>query len=468
MVRLLEGICVFLSIALLSADAATISGMIGDNATSGTPIAAAIVSLKSTAAGGGTLKDTTGEDGKFQFDNVATGNYTLSATAAKFTPNSLSDTIKVTSDDPIVRNLNLDAIVYCIVSGMVGDNATSGTPIAGAIVSLKSTATGGGTRMDTTGADGKYQFDSVSNGSYTLSASADKYADITVDGTVDVVSSAEIVKNIDMDQIVYISISGIVGDNASSGSPITGAVVTLQSTTPGASSHKDTTGADGKYQFDSVSNGKYTLSAVATQFFPDTSDTITVRMPQPIIKNFDLYAIMYTSISGTVTDSVTGKAVSGALVVFSRLDGVGAAKKDTTDSDGKYSIDSVTSGYLTVTVSQEYGLKVETLTIMSTSAQTVDIKVGKLVSEILPLAKNAIAGARSVGIGANGNLRLNNFLDAGIVRLYDMSGRQVYSRQFAAFISQQDLPLKGRIASGRYTVSITQKNSVFRSRILVP
>jgi hypothetical protein len=532
-----------IDIMLAKTPSATVSGMIGDEASSGSPIAGATVQLRSTSYGGATLKDTTGADGKYEI-SVPTGSFILSASAAHYVTKTLSDTIKVTTSDPITKNIDLTAIVYGSVSGMIGDEASSGSPITGAIVTLRQAVLAGALSLkDTTAADGKYQFDSVPTGNYILTATTTGYVPYTSD-TVKITSSEPVTKNIDMSLIVYTTISGMIGDEASSGSPINGAFVLLRSS--GMTSKRDTTAADGKYQFDSVPTGNYTLSASATGYVTDTlSDTIKVTSADQITKNLNLRLRVYATVSGTVTDTASNAAIANAIVTIrinptrEKKDTTGAdgkysidsvengrysisvsaanyfaktdtleisgttftadlqllpviyvtvsgtltdsdgkpvanafimfsrgsrTKLDTSASDGKYSIDSVTSGKLTITWDQY--VWTFPLTVLSASAKTMDITLNKL--GILFNAYKGLPARPTVGISSNGSLCLSNFLDAGSVRLFNMSGRQIYVRNFAAFQTHLELPLKGRIASGRYTISITQKNSVFRSRILVP
>jgi large repetitive protein len=449
-------------IVLKSIVYSAVTGIIGSDATPSAPIAGAIVTLRSAIYTGGiTRRDTTGDDGKYQFDSLPTGNYLLGITAVKFVSIVASDTIKLTTSAPATHNITMTAIIYASVSGIVVDDATPSAPITGAIVTLRP-ATFGGVAVfrDTTAADGKYQFDSIQNGNYTVSATATQYRTLIVGDTVKITTTQAITRNITLKLIAYSSISGMVTNSLAS-TPVPKALVTIRqvgSTTP---AKRDSTGDDGKYSFDSTLTGTYVVTVTATNYLTEI-DTQELKAT-PLAHSIKLMPIIWVKITGIVTDS-TGKAVSGALVLFTKT-GSSTSKTATTGADGSYTLDSATTGTLSVIVN---GIaKVVPLAISTTaSPQTVNISFKSTGISII--MQSSVLGQPMAGIGRSGNLVLSNFVGSGIVRLFDASGRQVYMHRVADFQARQELSLTGRIASGNYTLSVQNKKSIFRNRIVMP
>jgi hypothetical protein len=155
----------------------TVSGTVTDSVTPTTLIAGAIVSLRSGTAVVKT--DTAGADGKFQFDSVAVGSYTVRASAAGYVTKSV--TANVTSATAVAADVPMVKIQYGSLSGTVTDSVI-GTAIKGAIISVRSGFTT--IKVDTTGSDGKYSFDSIPTGVYTIRASDSSFVSLNVPDTV--------------------------------------------------------------------------------------------------------------------------------------------------------------------------------------------------------------------------------------------------------------------------------------------
>ncbi len=437
-----------------------VSGIIGTDAAPSAPIAGAIVSVRTPGFGGSFLRrDTTGADGKYQFDSLPTGSYILGITAEKYLPLVASDTIKLTSSAPATKNITLTAIVYAVISGIVGDDAATSAPIAGAVVTLRSASTMFGGLKDTTGSDGAYQFDNVESGTYIISASAAKYNPVSIGDTVKVTSAQPIAKKLTLKLIAYSSLLGTAVDGANA--PLSKVVIVIRQTTAvGTITRRDTTSDDGKFAFDSILTGTYVVNAAIANYFPQ-SDTQELAAT-PLTLTIKLFPIVFAKITGTVTDS-GGQIVAGALIMFTRS-GTSATRTTTTNADGGYTLDSVTTGTISVIVG---GIaKIVPITITSASAQTVNISYKATGS--ITRAQTAVVKCPMVGIGSNGCLRLTDFSGAGIVRMYDACGRQVLVRRLTSFKALEDFPLAGKISGGNYTVSVTRGASVIRSRIFVP
>jgi hypothetical protein len=156
---------------------ATVSGKV-DSAGSATPVAGAVVSLRSST--GTTVRDTAKADGSYSFTGVVSGVYTLTVTATGYTTRTLTDTVVTVSN---TVNVSLAAVVVATVSGKI-DSAATSTAVAGAIVTLRLNGAGATTLRDTVKADGLYSFTGVAAGVYTLTVTATGYTTKTITDTV--------------------------------------------------------------------------------------------------------------------------------------------------------------------------------------------------------------------------------------------------------------------------------------------
>ena len=104
------------------------------------------------------------------------------------------------------------------------------------------------------------------------------------------------------------------------------------------------TDANGNYSL-AVSAGTYTLTASAPTY-NSTSQTVTVKAAQRLTLNFKLVSITaYGSLTGMVTDALSGAPIAGATVTLS--DGM----MRLTDLNGNFSYSIVLNGTYTLTVS---------------------------------------------------------------------------------------------------------------------
>jgi CarboxypepD_reg-like domain/Carboxypeptidase regulatory-like domain len=136
---------------------------------------------------------------------------------------------------------------------------------------------------------------------------------------------------------------------------IVGATVSIN---PGGTSAL--TDANGNYSL-AVSAGTYTLTASAPTY-NSASQAVTVKASQRLPVNFRLVSITaYGSLTGTVTDVLTGAPLAGATVALS--DGM----MRLTDLNGNFSYSIVLNGSYTLTVSAIGYL---------TQSQSVTVKAG--------------------------------------------------------------------------------------------
>jgi hypothetical protein len=136
------------------------------------------------------------------------------------------------------------------------------------------------------------------------------------------------------------TLQGTVTDSATS-APLSGATVTL-STGPST-----TTSATGAYSFTTLAAGTYNVTASAAGHVSSTANSVSVNGGATTTQDFALNPTPPPgTLQGTVTDSVTHVAVSGATVTLS------TGPSTTTNARGVYSFASLAPGSYNVTVSK--------------------------------------------------------------------------------------------------------------------
>lgn len=386
----------FIAFGVLSVQAATISGVVKENDSTGAAVDSAIVTLTATGGAGGaaTLRDTVGAAGTFSFANVgvsasAAAPVTYRISAARTGYRAMTPiTVRVTdSTATYTENLYLVAtgtVITAKISGTVFDSA-SGTPattgLAGAkvIIASRFGVGGGGATRDTvtTDADGGYAFDSVATGTYTLTVSASGHTTQTANATV-TTATAQVI-NIKLLQTEAAAVSGTVSDS-SMGTGIDGAKVYLLTrggAGAGAIIDSTVTANGGAYTLGNVtSNANYTVRAVATDYVTGNMNiTLTGTTAQTV--NIKLVPIVIVSIMGTVTDSSAGVVSPMAGVKITLRSGATVVDSATTGSDGTYTLTNVQRG-VAYTVRAEYTGYVTMNTNITGAAQTVNFRLVKI------------------------------------------------------------------------------------------
>ena len=134
-------------------------------------------------------------DGRFLLEGLRAGEYVLTANADGRPPVQ-SDPIQVAAGEQ-VRNVRIVAPLGAVLSGVVRD-ATSGDPVAGAVVALDSlTMTGPSSPPSTTDEAGRYVLEGVPKGPFSVRVGKNGYltrveAGITTNGRGEVTRDVEI------------------------------------------------------------------------------------------------------------------------------------------------------------------------------------------------------------------------------------------------------------------------------------
>ncbi|MFH1377998.1 MAG: DUF2012 domain-containing protein [Planctomycetota bacterium] len=260
-------------------------------------------------------------DGSFVFANVPNGSYTLTPTRTGYTFSPASSNVTVSGADETGISFVAIEIRYTlsgVVSGLSGASAT-------VVLTGDHSAT---VNVDTSG---YYEFTSLRNGTYGVSAQADGFS-------IDPLSRIVVIAYENETDVDFIATSSSADFYAVRGS-VYGAVesgVTIELS--GDATGEILTSATGNFAFLQVENGTYTLTPVLTGFaFTPSSTIVTVNGADVVGLDFSSTRLNQYSITGSVSisgsisdprliavvlvDSVSGLDVSGVLPAYPDLAG---------------------------------------------------------------------------------------------------------------------------------------------------
>ena len=148
---------------------------------------------------------------------------------------------------------------------------------------------------------------------------------------------------------------------------VAGATVMLVDSSNGTTLGPVTTNADGSYLITEVPQGTYTAVVTAptgyTVEIPDTAEQVTVSPFGATAANIGVY--QPSSISGTVTDDVSGNGIGGVQVTLLNQTGTPVSYM-TTAPDGSYSFSNLIQG----------SYSVRFVTVGGTTLELGDCRVG--------------------------------------------------------------------------------------------
>ncbi|HZM74428.1 MAG TPA: carboxypeptidase regulatory-like domain-containing protein [Candidatus Limnocylindrales bacterium] len=212
------------------------------------------------------------------------------------------------------------------LAGTVTD--TAGTALAGIPVSVSGPAS----RSTTTDAAGRYSL-TLTPGTYSVTAGGGFYVPQTVTG-VNIVVDQTTTRNFALTRVPTGTITGRVTDSLS-GAALAGATVVAS----GPASASGTTDASGVYRL-TVPAGTYSVTASLTLYQSGTVTGVVVPANGTATANIVLRP-NFGTLTGKITNSVTGAAVPGAsITVF----GAGGTFRTTSDAAGNYTITRIPAG----------------------------------------------------------------------------------------------------------------------------
>jgi hypothetical protein len=327
-----------------------------------------------------------GNDGKFEVENLSDGEYIVFASSTGFVTQYWEETDDQASSTPVMvsststpQNINFSPSFFggegaTITGVMIGrvtqqDNSKTATGtvagIAGATVSATPLA-GGIVRNATTNVNGDYVFAGLTPGTYEVRAMAAGYlvewweeVDNSASSTPVTIASTTVTGiNFTLDVAAATSSNGFITGTVteqSSGNPISGATVTAKPLS-GGPDHLETTDSSGNYTFD-IAPGEHLVSAWAFGFaleYYSESETIassttvlvSTSTPQP---NINITLVAGGAISGSVMDAAsTSTPITSAKVVVTRVGGTPYSRSNNVDSSGNYKVSNLPVGSYTV------------------------------------------------------------------------------------------------------------------------
>jgi large repetitive protein len=464
-----------MDIEIVKIQTASISGAITDS-LSNANLNGALLVLQQMAASGWRIVDSVrSSSGAYAFEKVTAGTYRIQASLAGYASKTTA-TITVSGTDDQTVNIKLVAVQTGKITGKITGDSLAGPAISGAQVILERiSAAGSATAIDTveSNASGVYLFTTVETGlNYDITASKEGYTATMVRHRGQTAGTDTV--NIALPKIptgnVYIKVMK-QADSAA----ISGATVTIAAT--GATSLTVTSGQNGHASFIDIATGTYTITISATGFNP--ANRTAYRLLANAKDTLAFYLAVASGgtkvLTGTVTDSATKAAIANARVVLSVQAGGGQfILIDSTDVSGKFSITGIPVtayiGSVAATCTNYRNYSNAQVTIgQANQADTgrLNITMVKLQSGIKQdLGGRAGIGKPEIIVMGPARLLLRNFIDQGRVSLFGMSGKLI----FQATITPQTtaLALPANITRGTYIVHITQRNAVYKKRILIP
>jgi hypothetical protein len=366
-------------------DAGAVTGVITDAAT-GLPIAGVSVSSDSLGTGGPV---TTGTDGSYSLPDVSVGSVRITVTPPDDTHVAQVVPTTVTADGPNVVSVALAPAGT--LSAVIEDG--SGNPLDGVQVTVAGpTFTGatGGVKADvlTTDATGTATDTGLVPGSYDLQVQGS-----TVDHPFTITAALP-----DASFVVTVpvaTLSGVVEDTG--GNPVSGVPVNLVD--GGQSVATATTAADGSYQFDATTDGPFDIVAA--------SSTVGVVSVSGVNATPGSPTAVPTLQAGADTLETTvsngSGPVLGATVVLIPTSGPGTvtAVSATTDSSGDATLDNLTAGPYTMTVTDGTDAAASQAVTVSSTPQDVPVTLGEggsIAGTITDSGAAPIAGAVVVAV----------------------------------------------------------------------
>jgi len=279
------------------------------------------------------------------------------------------------------------------ISGHVYDNA-SGNPISGATVSISNVSLGPPVATVQTGTDGSYTVSGLAAGSYIVSASATGHAIKFWNNKPNrpladqvAITAAVGAANIDLRLEAGGPLSGKVTDQAT-GNPVANISVYIKSIADPTLSWRPTTNSTGDYSLNLLygsykvwaPGGTGSADALYNMKYYNNKPDETSADPVSISDvsgapgiNFSLTAVSSGgTISGHVSDNVTGLPISNASVNVYLVAGQPPVKTATTGADGAYIVSGLADGsYLVSANAQGYSMGVWQNTLFMRSATPV-------------------------------------------------------------------------------------------------
>jgi carboxypeptidase family protein len=327
---------------------ATISGKVTAAAT-GNGLSGICVDASGTSGGSGSA--ITATDGTYTITGLSPDSYTVSFTTGcgnngNYVPATYSSSVPVSAGGS-VTGINEALAKGGTITGTV-TAAAGGTPLAGVCVNVLGSK---GSSLAITASNGTYSATGLPSGKYTVSFTPGcenppsnylpqtypKNVSVTIGATTSGINGALILGG---------TIKGTV-TSATTGQPLSGICVNES----GGNYQNTTTSSKGTYSFEGLASGSYAISF--STGCGNNGNYLGQSYPQPVqvtqadtTKGINAALIAGGIITGTVTSSAGGQALSGICVNVTGLAGSGGFTSS--GADGTYSVNQLPSGSYTV------------------------------------------------------------------------------------------------------------------------
>ena len=383
---------------------ATLSGRVVED-RSGKPVLEATVRAE-PASGGGRFRmggpdddgpTTTDAEGKFQIEGLAPGSYTLTATHTDWTEETERVEVK---EQPVSVEIRLGK------GGAIGGAVLAGgRGVPGATVSLSVAGGqtfrgpfGGGGQTAVTDEGGRFRFDTLSAGRYTLIGSLRSQSSSPVEAVLQAGESSQ-------------EVSLVLGEGATIRGAVTGlaesarANVMVSASGPEEYFANGRTGVDGTFEFTGAPKGPISLRA-STGDFTGGSRSATAQV---VIAEGQLEAaveIVFEAgfrVEGQVTRG--GRPVTDAFVIAMLEGGGGRQSSDRTDDTGAYRLEGLQEGTYSLVASSMGGGGSIRKTVKVTGDTTVDLEAppAKIAGRIVEVESGRPLGEAVVRVEQGGS-----------------------------------------------------------------
>jgi protocatechuate 3,4-dioxygenase beta subunit/5-hydroxyisourate hydrolase-like protein (transthyretin family) len=313
--------------------------------------------------GGGGNEAMTDAEGRYEITGLAPGTWTVTASHPEWSEATVSVELE---DAPVIADLRLG--LGATIAGVV---LAAGRPVAGAEVALGGAGEAGfrgfgGGESSLTGEDGRFRFERLSPGRYTLSAMLRSQSSAPVEAVVTGDGTQEVTLTLSEGAVIHGAVSGL--PDAQLGG------VSVIASGPDGYFTSTRSGADGTFELTGVPEGSITLRASAGDFVTSTrtaSTTVGIEAGQ-----LDAYAeiLFEAGYRVEVRVSRSGQGVPDTFVNAFPESGGGRAASGRTDEMGTCVLEGLQDGRYSVLASLQNGPPVRD-TVELSGDTTVDLEI---------------------------------------------------------------------------------------------
>ncbi|HKO56492.1 MAG TPA: carboxypeptidase-like regulatory domain-containing protein, partial [Thermoanaerobaculia bacterium] len=398
----------------------------------GVPVSEASVRAMSAASGSfGGRSTQTDAGGGFQFEGLAPGHYTFSASKSGYADGTARD-VDISAGAPVRITLKTGGTIYGHVSGLTD------AELAHASVDARGS---GGSASAPVDAAGNYRIEGAPTGTVRVTAEVSQgFAQNRTSPLKSVQLEPGGTAQVDLGFLNQTTIRGRVTAN---GRPLSNAIVSFNPRSAKSQTNANATTDDaGNYSVTGLQDAPYNVSVVDLQRLNPYSTTYEVNGSG----TFDI-DIRTAAVRGRVVDAGTGEAIADARIQArkSGSDMPFAVRMATTNGNGDFTLEGISSGNYTLSADKEgYGNEVRDVIVSESGLNDVELK----------LAPNSGVTLKVV------DARDGRMLTANVV-VYDGQGRVVHDEPFRFGGNAEAIKLT--LAPGQYRAVVSAMGYSVRS-----